>query len=128
MGQESSSLTPYLSTLSDLGFLEKRTPVTEKNPEKSRKGLYYISDNFIRFWFRYVYPYKGELELDNMQIVLDEIDRDFRQKSVAFAYEDICKNIFSELCREGIIPFTPSRIGSYWLNDRNGDTESVSGI
>lgn len=73
LGQETSALTPYLSTLANLGFIEKKTPITEKNPEKSRKGLYFISDNFIRFWFRYVYPYKGEMELDNMQIVLDEV-------------------------------------------------------
>lgn len=38
LGQETSPLTPYLSTLSDLSLIEKRTPVTEKNPEKSRKG------------------------------------------------------------------------------------------
>ena len=123
LGQESSSLTPYLSTLLDLGFIEKRTPITEKNPEKSRKGLYFIADNFIRFWFRYVYPYKGELELDNMQIVLDEIHKDFREKFVAFAYEDICKSIFVELCNNKAFPFLPSRIGSYWLNDFDRDTE-----
>ena len=107
----------------DLGFIEKRTPITEKNPEKSRKGLYFIADNFIRFWFRYVYPYKGELELDNMQIVLDEIHKDFREKFVAFAYEDICKSIFVELCNNKAFPFLPSRIGSYWLNDFDSDTE-----
>ena len=123
LGQETSSLTPYLSTLSELGFIEKRTPITEKNPGKSRKRLYFIADNFIRFWFRYVYPYKGELELDNMQIVLDEMNKDFREKFVAFAYEDICKDIFAVLCREDLIPFVPSRIGSYWLNDYDGDTE-----
>ncbi|MCI7262483.1 MAG: ATP-binding protein [Clostridiaceae bacterium] len=123
LGQETSSLTPYLSTLAALGFIEKKTPVTEKNPEKSRKGLYFISDHFIRFWFRYVYPYKGELELDNMQIVLDEIRKDFVEKFAAFAYEDICKNIFAELCKSGAISFVPSRIGSYWLNDFDGDTE-----
>ncbi len=123
LGQETSALTPYLSTLTDLGFIEKRTPVTEKNPEKSRKGLYFISDNFIRFWFRYIYPYKGELELDNMQIVLDEMRKDFTQKFVAFSYEDICKDIFKELCRNSAIDFVPSRIGSYWLNDFEGDTE-----
>lgn len=123
LGQETSALTPYLATLSDLGFVEKRTPITEKQPEKSRKGLYFVADNFIRFWFRYVYPYKGELEFDNMQIVLDELNQDFREKFVAFAYEDICKNIFSELCKNGAIPFVPSRIGSYWLNDFDGDTE-----
>ena len=123
LGQESSSLTPYLSTLSDLGFIEKRTPITEKNPKKSRKGLYFIADNFLRFWFCYVYPYKGELELDNMQIVLDEIHKDFKEKFVAFAYEDICKDIFAKLCSNNAISFVPSRIGSYWLNDYDGDTE-----
>lgn len=123
LGQESSSLTPYLSTLLDLGFIEKRTPITEKNPEKSRKGLYFIADNFLRFWFCYVYPYKGELELDNMQIVLDEIHKDFKEKFVVFAYEDICKDIFAKLCSNNAISFVPSRIGSYWLNDYDGDTE-----
>ena len=123
LGQESSSLTPYLSTLSELGFIEKRTPITEKNPEKSRKGLYFIADNFLRFWFCYVYPYKSELELDNMQIVLDEIHKDFKEKFVAFAYEDICKDIFAKLCSNNAISFVPSRIGSYWLNDYDGDTE-----
>ena len=123
LGQETSALTPYLTTLVDLGFIEKRTPITEKNPEKSRKGLYFISDNFIRFWFHYVYPYKGELELDNMQIVLDEMNKDFLEKFAAFVYEDICKDIFENLCKKGEISFIPSRIGSYWLNDFNGDTE-----
>ena len=123
LGLDTSSITPYLSTLIDLGFVEKRIPVTEKNPERSRKGLYFIADNFVRFWFRYVYPYKGELELDNIQIVLDELNISFEENFVAFAYEDICKMIFKELCQENKISFTPFRIGSYWLNDYNEDTE-----
>ena len=123
LGQESSALTPYISTLVELGFVEKRTPITEKYPKKSRKGLYFIADNFIRFWFRYVYPYKGELELDNIQIVVDEINKDFNTKFVAFVYEDICKEIFATLCKNGKILFSPSLIGSYWLNDYDSDTE-----
>lgn len=123
LGLETSALTPYLKTLSELGFIEKQVPVTEKNAEKTRKGLYFISDNFLRFWFRYVYPYKGELELDNTQISLDELDKDFKEKFVAFAYEDICKEIFARLCLDKAIDFTPSKIGSYWLNDKSGNTQ-----
>lgn len=123
LGLETSALTPYLKTLSELGFIEKQVPVTEKNAEKTRKGLYFISDNFLRFWFRYVYPYKGELELDNMQISLDELDKDFKEKFVAFAYEAICKEIFARLCSDKAIDFTPSKIGSYWLNDKSGNTQ-----
>lgn len=123
LGLETSALTPYLKTLSELGFIEKQVPVTEKNAEKTRKGLYFISDNFLRFWFRYVYPYKGELELDNTQISLDELDKDFKEKFVTFAYEDICKEIFARLCSDKAIDFTPSKIGSYWLNDKSGNTQ-----
>lgn len=111
------------STLEDLGFIEKRTPITEKNPEKSRKGLYFIADNFIRFWFHYIYPFKGELELGNMQIVLDEMHKDFIEKFVAFTYKDICKEVFVKECKNKNLAFTPSRIGSYWLNYHDGDTE-----
>lgn len=123
LGLETSALTPYLKTLSELGFIEKQVPVTEKNAEKTRKGLYFISDNLLRFWFRYVYPYKGELELDNIQISLDELNKDFREKFVAFAYEDICKEIFAKLCSDKKIDFTPSKIASYWLNDYGGNTQ-----
>lgn len=123
LGLETSALTPYLKTLAELGFVEKRVPITEKNAEKSRKGLYFISDNFLRFWFRYVYPYKGELELDNTQIVLEELNKDFIEQFVAFSYEDVCKNIFADLCASGAINFIPSKIGAYWLNDLDGNTE-----
>lgn len=123
LGLESSKLTPYLSTLIELDFIEKQVPITEKNAEKSRKGLYFISDNFVRFWFRYVYPFKGELELDNKQIVLDEMEKDFVSKFVAFSYENICKQIFALLCSKKCLDFTPSRIGSYWLNDAGSDVQ-----
>ena len=120
---ETSALTPYLSTLIELGLLKKSVPITEKDPNKSRKGLYYIADPFINYWFRYVYPYNGELELGNQQIVKEEMDKDFVSSFVAQQYEEICRDIFAKLCRTGKIEFTPSRIGSYWLNDTSSNTE-----
>ena len=50
-----TSLTKYLKTLIDLDILEREVPITEENPEKSKKGLYKIKDNYIRFWFAFVY-------------------------------------------------------------------------
>ncbi len=110
----SNALSPYLKTLMDLDLVEKRIPVTEKQPEKSRKGLYFVKDHFIEFWFRFVYAYKGELELDNIDYVLDKIKKNFIQNHVSFVYEDICKDIILMLCKDGKIDFIPSKIGSYW--------------
>lgn len=112
--QKSNFLSPYLKTLIDLDLVEKRVPITESSPEKSRKGLYYISDNFINFWFKYVYPYKGELEFGNQEPVIERLKNNFKDNFVSFIYEDICRDIFLNLCAQKRIYFIPSKIGAYW--------------
>ena len=49
MNLNTNNLSPFLSKLIELDILEKDVPVTEDNPEKSKKGLYFIKDNFISF-------------------------------------------------------------------------------
>ena len=46
--------------LEELQLIRKEVPVTEENPEKSRKGLYKIVDPFFNFWFKYIFPFKSE--------------------------------------------------------------------
>ncbi|MDR3294412.1 MAG: ATP-binding protein [Clostridiales Family XIII bacterium] len=108
-----TSISPYLSTLIELGFIEKRVPITEENIGKSKKGLFYIADNFMRFWFKYVYPFKGQLELDIKEVSLKEIENDFISNFVAKTYEDICKQIFLAETKHD---FATCKIGSYWNN------------
>lgn len=120
-----NALSPYLKTLMDLDLVEKRIPVTEKQPEKSRKGLYFINDHFIKFWFRFVYAYKGELELENTEYVLEEIKKSFVENHVSLVYEDICRDLLSVLCREGRINFIPGKIGSYWSSSIEVDIAAL---
>ncbi len=67
---KATSLTKYLKTLIDLDILEREVPVTEDNPEKSKKGLYKIKDNYLRFWFAFVYPNRSFLESGHGSIVM----------------------------------------------------------
>ncbi len=50
-GLEKNVLNKYLSVLSRLFFIKRETPITEKNPEKSKKSLYFLSDLFLDFGF-----------------------------------------------------------------------------
>ncbi|MDQ7825462.1 MAG: DUF234 domain-containing protein [Candidatus Eremiobacteraeota bacterium] len=52
-------------------------PVNEEHREKSKKGLYLIADNFIRFWFRFVFPYMSDIEIGACEEVLSRFDHDF---------------------------------------------------
>lgn len=122
---KSTSLTPYLNTLSELFLIEKRIPVTESNPEKSKKGLYYINDNFINFWFRFVYPFRSDLEMDNDEYVLNRIKNTFTENHVSFVFESVSRELFQKCCVEGLIDFRPSRTGSYWNSNTEIDVVSV---
>ncbi|MBN2073340.1 MAG: AAA family ATPase, partial [Actinobacteria bacterium] len=44
----------YIRNLEDIyRMIERKLPITSKSP-KERKGRYYISDNFLEFWFRFI--------------------------------------------------------------------------
>ena len=122
---KTNTLSPYLSTLIGLFLLEKRVPVTEKEPEKSRKGLYYISDTFMDFWFRFVYPFRSELELDNIDYVMDKLKTNYIDNHVSFVYEKVCTEIFVQLCRDKKFDFHISKIGSYWNSNTQIDVVAI---
>ena len=75
---KATSLTKYLKTLIDLDILEREVPVTENNPERSKKGLYKIKDNYLRFWFAFVYPNRSFIESGHSEIVMSKIKKSGR--------------------------------------------------
>lgn len=113
---KTTNLTKYLKTLIDLDILEREVPVTEDNPEKSKRGLYKIKDNYIKFWFAFVYPNMSFLESGNFEIVMSKIRNGLVSNQIAFVYEDICREKMWQLNAEGVWDFHFSKIGRYWDN------------
>jgi len=118
-------LTKYLKTLIDLDILERQVPITEENPDKSKKGLYKIKDNFIKFWFAFIYPNLSFLESGNSQIVMDKIKKGFVSGQVSFVYEDVCRQKMWKMNADGKWPFTFSKIGRYWGSDTEIDIVAI---
>lgn len=119
-GLQKNILTKYLTILERLQLIEKDTPITEGTPEKSRKGLYRISDNFFRFWFQYVSPYKSDLEMERYDEVRMKIKESFTSFE-AFTYENVCREMLWGF-REKIFPF--ERAGRWW--DRENEIDIVA--
>ena len=111
---KSTNLTKYLKTLMDLDILERRVPVTEENPEKSKRGLYKIKDNYLRFWFAFIYPNMSFIESGHSGIVMDKIRRGLTTSHIGFVYEDICQERMWELNVNNAWPFQFSQLGGYW--------------
>ncbi len=107
------NLTGYFNMLIDLGLIERQIPVTEDMPEKSKKGLYFIKDNFFRFWFRYVFAHQSYLEMDNTEYVIRKLKADFDQ-FVSLAFEDIVQDMLFSGSMRKLLPFAPERWGRWW--------------
>jgi AAA+ ATPase superfamily predicted ATPase len=71
-GYDKSNLTKYLASLEKLRLIRREVPANEPKPSKSRKGMYFIRDNFVHFWFNFVFPYLSDLESDETDRVMKE--------------------------------------------------------
>lgn len=120
LGIPSTSLTSYISKLIELEILEREVPVTEENILNSKKSLYSIKDNFLAFWFNYVYPYSSYLEMENLK---------FPMKKIESELDLWVSKIYEKLCRENLIyeniDFPLLKIGRWWNNQEEIDIVGI---
>ena len=108
-----TDITPYLRNLIEVGMVKRVVPVTE-NP-KSRRGRYYLNDNFLKFWFRYIYPNLSSIEEGIFDINIVKED-----------YSNYLGGVFEEVVRQFLIKerdriFGFSKIGKWWYKDKEID-------
>jgi len=120
-----TNLSKYLQVLINLDILEREVPVTENNPEKSKKGQYRIKDNFISFWFQFIYPNRSFLEMDKEELVLNKIKENFIDNHVSFVYENVCKEKMWDLNIDGKLGMTFDKIGRWWNNKEEIDIVGI---
>ena len=101
-------ITKYLKNLIRVGFVKREAPITKKR--RSKKGRYYINDNFLRFWFRFIYPNLSSIEERIFDINL--IKKDYPQYLGA-VFEEICKEFLVEMIRRKKMPYF-NKIGKEW--------------
>ncbi len=102
----------YLVNLENqYSLIVKNKPVFSK-PE-SRNAHWSIGDNFLRFWFRFIYPNQALIEMGKFDLLKLYITNNYEQYSV-FLLEKYFRQKFSE--EE---PLTA--IGSFW--DSSGENE-----
>ena len=113
----SASLAPKLQRLEDLGYIERRYPLTPDGREQ-RPG-YHIEDPFFRFWFRYVAGNRSRLERHRVAEVGEEILADM-DNTMGWAFEQCCRR-WAAVYADEQVTGTPRQIGTWW--SRDGQTE-----
>ena len=123
---DSSTTARYLDILQQMRLVYRSVPATESQPEKSKKGIYHISDFFLRFWFRYVHPYQNALDLGMADGILAQRVRPTFEQFVSYAFEEAARSYVTRLARKGQLSFLPERVGSWWDQNSEIDVLAIS--
>jgi len=106
-----TDITPYLKNLIDVGMVKREVPITENI--KSRRGRYYLADNFIKFWFKYIYP--------NLSLIEQGI---FDIKDIKRDYSSYLGGVFENVVMQYLMTdnsFKFNKIGRWWHKDKEID-------
>lgn len=116
-GIKVQSINKYLGLLvRDFRYLDYEVPITERKPWKSKKGRYFLSDNFFKFWFRYVYRNMSDYEIGNYDILMKKITQDL-DSLVGREFEKVAMQFFIEMNKQDVLGLCFSKIGKWWRKD-----------
>lgn len=125
-GLSGGHASKYLSILRDTGFVERRVPVTEFQAADSRRGRYFVTDPYLRFYYRFLAAYQSKLALGHQKQLLETIEQNLP--------EFIETNTWQELCREWLllasahdeVPVPVEHVGSEWKRSHAFDVVGIS--
>lgn len=126
MEERQSNISAYLQTLISLDIIEREVPVTEERPDKSKKGLYRIKDNYILFWFKFIYPNISLIESGHADAVLEQIRQNLIVNHTAYIYEDICREKLRTINGSERLDCFYDRIGRWWDNKNEIDIVGIN--
>jgi AAA+ ATPase superfamily predicted ATPase len=114
VGRSGGSLTRPLEWLIDMQVITRTVPITEKDPRKSRRGLYRVTDPYVAFWHRFVAPLAavGSIGLVDPATLWRD--------AIASHLPDYMGFVFEEASRDAVrralltLPFAPARVGEWW--------------
>ena len=102
----------YLSNLwEEYSFISKNTPILSKAGVRNIK--WQIDDCFLRFWFRFVYPYQSLIESNQTELLHQHVFDSYTQ----FTGKTLERYFHEQTMQTGQF----SRIGNWW--NRKGEDE-----
>lgn len=114
VGVTTSALGRVMEPLiGDLGLVERVLPVTETGPTRSYYTQYHLTDNFFRFWFRFIEPNQGHIEFGDVERITDLILARLPEY-MGLPFEAMCRDWVRMASAAGALPHRVGRVGAWW--------------
>ncbi len=125
-GLEEKHIPQYLSVLTETGFIARRVPVTQ--PPTSRLGRHFITDPFLRFYYRFLARRQSQLALGVEEQALEEIKRHLLDFIGTYTWEELCQEWLLRTTGHVRLPFLPDRVGGAWTRKAQVDVVGINSM
>lgn len=121
VGVSTSALGRIMDPLiGDLGLVERVLPVTETSPTRNYYTQYHLTDNFFRFWFRFIEPNQGHIEFGDVERIADLILARLPDY-MGLPFEAMCRDWVRMASAAGALVRRVGRVGTWWNPDHELD-------
>ncbi|EQD33516.1 DEXX-box ATPase, partial [mine drainage metagenome] len=111
-GMDKSMVSKYVDVLMSLELIKPEIPFGAS--VKFKRRLYWISDPYLSFWFRFVLPNKSEIEGSHMADLNEKFLSDF-EVYAGEQFERLMKNLVAD----GIMGRTFDNVARWWGRNKS---------
>ncbi|MGB4870618.1 MAG: ATP-binding protein [Candidatus Promineifilaceae bacterium] len=124
-GMASSKASFYLSVLRDTGFVTRDVPITQRGTD-SRRGRYFVTDPYLRFFYRFMSAYQSKLALGQMEEMLELIQEALPLFIATNTWQEMCREWVLRASANGEVPIPVEEVGSEWAKNFSIDVVGIS--
>jgi uncharacterized protein len=122
-------ITRQIEALRDLNLIRREVPITDIRRPMSRRSLYWLADNYLAFWYRYVDPNQSLITEDQRQRVLARIKQSFHEYVARPPFEEVCRQFLLRAYGADRLPTDLhfNAVGTWWNRTHEIDIVAQEG-
>jgi len=117
-------ISRQLDRLLEIELVVREVPVTE-DPDRSRRAVYRIGDNFLNFWFRFVYRRRSDIAAGMGKEIVDRVILPRLSDHMGEPWELMCRDFVRRHAASGGLGVNVSTVGRWWSRDSSAEVDIV---
>ena len=113
-----------LDRLLELGLALREVPATE-DPARSKRVIYRVGDNFLDFWFRFVFRRRADIARGLGREIVDRMILPGIDDHMGAIWEEMCRDFVRRRAAQGALPVPVSSVGRWWNRDNSVEVDVV---
>lgn len=120
-GFSRAKISVYMKNLSAFDIIQKVVSFETGGWDNAKKGIYRIRDNYVNFWFRFIYPYLSDLYLLSVEEFYDRYIAPGLDLYLGRYFAEVCMEYLGLLGLVGKLPLKVAKMGTWVGKEGNID-------